>query len=227
MCSRSRLFVASLTVLFGLLFAGCSTEYEKDLRSASNELESSGQFSEVALQTDNDLPFENRTDIQVFEAVLEPEADLAQAGEALAEASDLAGQLPHVRVTGDTWLTTFQDTYSWKAPAELSAAEWTDILQFAQETSATEVDVWQYDGQAEGYRPGEVGVVLRAFESTYPAGWREFEVLAQAEAPSAIENVCVELTAGTDQDPLQDPLKSLGRSIPNIVFARELMTAAE
>lgn len=70
-------------------------------------------------------------------------------------------------------------------------------------------------------------MVLRSFESTSPAGWREFEALAQAEVPSTIENVCVELTAGTDQDPLQDPLKSLGRSIPNIVFARELMTAAE
>ena len=242
MCSRSRLFVASLTVLFGLLFAGCSTEFEKDLRSASNELESSGQFSEVALQTDNDLPFENRTDIQVFEAVLEPEADLAQAGEALAEASELAGQLPHVRVTGDTWLTTFQDTYSWKAPAELSAAEWTDILQFAQETSATEVDVWQYDGQAEGYRPGEVGVVLRAFESTHPAGWQEFEVLAQAEAPSAIENVCIELSAGTEEHPLTTlqlapqekpqwgsfpPVHVSGPADTDIVLAQELMTAAE
>jgi len=75
----------------------------------------------------------------------------------------------------------------------------------------------------KGYHPGEVGVVLRSFESTSPAGWREFEALAQAEVPSTIENVCVELTAGTDQDPLM----SLGRSIPNIVFARELMTAAE
>jgi hypothetical protein len=242
MCSRSRLLVASLTVLFGLLFAGCSTEFEKDLRSASSELESSGQFSEVALQTDNDLPFENRTDIQVFEAVLEPDADLAQAGEALAEASELSGQLPHVRINGNTWLTTFHDTYSWKAPAELSAADWTEILQFAQDTPATEVDVWQYDGRGELYRPGEVGVVLRVFESTYPAGWREFEALAQAETPSAIENVCVELTAGTDQDPLTalqlgsrekpqwdffPPVHVSGPADTDIVLAQELMTTAE
>ena len=35
--------------------------------------------------------FENRMDIQVFEVVLEPDADLGKAGEALAEASELAG----------------------------------------------------------------------------------------------------------------------------------------
>lgn len=234
--------MAAVAVIFGLLFAGCSTEHEKDLRSASRELKSSGQFSNVALQTDNDLPFESRTDIKVFEAFLEPDADLAEAGQGLAAASEIAGQLPNVRIDADTWLTTFQDFYQWKAPAELSAADWTDVLELAQMTAATEIDVWQYDGQSELYRPGEVGVVLRVFEPTYPLGLRHFEALTQESTPSAIENVCVELSAGTQQHPLisfqlmseekprRDSFPTVHVSGPvdtEVELARELMTAAE
>lgn len=238
---RTLLLATVLTLAFTVV--GCSTELEKDLRSSNRLLDDSDQFSHVWLATDNDKPWSNRTDIHAFTANLEPDADATVTGQALADSADASGYVPDVMVDDSTWLVGVQDTYQWQTTAQLAATEWAGLIELARATHASEVDVWLYDDVYDrGERPTDTHLTLRTAASTYAEGLQDFEALAETPVPIGVDNLCIQLDAGTDAEPLEVP-SEWGSGKPRwprypavhvsgpvgteILKAREILEAAE
>lgn len=200
---RARALLIPMLVILGLTVAGCSTELEKDLRSSTRTLDDSDQFSHVELATENDKPWSNRTDIRSFTAQLEPDADATVVGQALADSAQESDYVPDVMVDESTWLVGFQDTYRWQTTAQLPATDWAELIELARDTNASEVDVWLYDDVHDrGERPTDTHLTLRSAAPTYPEALEGFEALAETPVPSGVDDLCIQLNAGTDAEPL-------------------------
>ena len=245
--SPGRVVALGFLVMVGFLFSGCTAEYIKNIDKAAKTLRASEEFSAVNFEYERGLdPITRQRILYDFSAVLEPDADLEEAGRLLAEAHEISGRAPDVLIDEHMWLNGFHDHRGQRRAPELTAQGWTEVLEIARTTNAQEVEVWDWrEHYAEEYDEHDPSLALKVFSMTDDQGWDRFEELAAMEMPDEIEQFDVEFYAGMENRPqrwttpgpgeyqfmwyagvMDRPVELSGGSDTNIWQARELLEAA-
>ena len=228
-------------------FSGCTAEYIKNIDKAAKTLRASKEFSDVNFEYERGLdPLTRQRYLYDFSAVLEPDADLEEAGRLLAEAYEISGHAPDVLIDEHMWLNGFHDHRGQRTAPDLTAQGWTKVLEIARTTDAQEIEVWDWrEHYAEEYDEHAPSLALKVLSMTEDQGWDRFEALAAMEMPDEIGQFDVEFYAGMDNQPRRwttpepgdyeslwymsltgDPLELSGGNDSDIWEARELLEEA-
>lgn len=201
-------------VLFtGLLVTGCTSEYIEGLKSGAETLRSSGEFSQVNFEYERGFdPMTRPRRIDDYSAVLHQDSDVIVAGQALADAAEIAGNTPDVLVDESTWVFSFHEYKGTPESAELTAQDWAELLHVARSTHARELEVWQFGSfDAEEQDDYDPKLSLKVSAATPADGLDDLEQLVSTHVPAGIRDVFFELQAGSEQLPWHYETPPAGR----------------
>jgi len=141
-------------------------------------------------------PLTRERSLYDFSVVLEPDADLEEAGRLLAEVHEISGRAPDILIDEHMWLNGFHDHRGQRTAPDLTAQGWTEVLEIARTTNVQELEVWQWRGYyAEEYDEHDPSLALKVFSMIDDQGWDRFEALAAMEMPEEIGQFDVEFYA--------------------------------